>query len=144
VKLSTLILGVVLSVLVAVLLVPAGLGALRPDDRDGPRGPGAAAITSQPVHPNDRAGPLGPGGVALEQQASTWAGERDYGLFTPTGEVVTPAVEPTATVTPTGGFDWTPVVYGAAAFAAIVLLLGAGAAVMTTRHHGGPGRPVPH
>lgn len=145
-KLWTLILGGAFTVLIALFLVPAGLSAVRPDDRPDARGPGVVSATTQPVHPNDRAGPLGPGGVELEKQAGWWKGERDYGLFTPTGEIAKPVVAEPAVVAAPAGFDWTPVVYAMIA-AALVLLLGATTLAVHHRavhHRGGPGRPVPH
>jgi hypothetical protein len=141
VKPSSTLIGWVLAAFVGVLLVPAALGVARPDDRAGQLGVGAAVVVAtQAAHPNDSAGPLGIGRVDLESQLAYWNGERDYGLYEPSGAIAIPAA-PVA-VEASSGIDWTTVAAGVAIVA--VLALVAGAAIMTSRQHGGPGRPVPH
>jgi hypothetical protein len=140
VKPSSTLIGWVLAAFVGVLLVPAAFGATRPDDRAGQLGVGAAVVATQVAHPNDLAGTLGVGRVALESQPAYWKGERDYGLYTPAGDIAVPAAPVAAGAS--SGIDWTTVAAGVALVA--VLALVAGAVVMTSRQHGGPRRPVPH
>jgi hypothetical protein len=138
---SSTFIGWALAAVVVVVLVPAALGATRPDDRAGELGIGAAAVATQATHPNDLGGTLGVGRFALEGQSGYWQGERDYGLFTPTGEVAVPAAPAAAEVS--SGIDWTTVAAGVCLAAVLALVVGA--AVMTSRQgHGGPRRPVPH
>lgn len=139
-KPSSTLIGWMLAVLVGVLLAPAAFGAARPDDKAGQLGVGGVVVVAQATHPNDVAGALGVGRVALESQPAYWQGERDYGLYSPTGDVAVPAAPLAAEVS--SGIDWTTVAAGVALVA--VLALAAGAAVMTSRQHGGPRRPVPH
>jgi hypothetical protein len=134
---TTLMCGV-LVLLAAALLVPQGLGAVRPDDRAGMLGAGAV-VTTQAVRPDDRAGLLGPGAAAVSDQSFYWQGERDYGLYTPSGEIVAPAVVPT--VESPSGWGWGEVVLGAAVVAGLALV--AVALTLTLREHGGH-RPIPH
>ena len=112
---------VVLSVVTA--FVPAALGADRPDDRAGPRGPGAVTPVAV-VRPDDRAGPRGAGAVA-----------------------------PTVVVTPVAatGIDWTdPLVIAGLTALAAVAAMAVAYGVVHHRHGGagktgGPGRtPVTH
>ncbi len=140
VKPSTRLVGGAFAVLMVALLVPAVFGAVRPDDRAGALGVGAVAMAAQPTHPNDRAGPLGTGAVALEGQPAYWQGERDYGSYTPSGDVVEPVVVPTAEAS--SGYDWGRIALGAAIVAGLAVV--ATAVTLTLRQHGGPGRPVPH
>ena len=139
-KAFTTLTGSVLVVLVAVLLVPMALGAVRPDDRSGVLGPGSVA-PAVPTHPNDQAGPLGTGAVTLEGQPAFWQGERDSGLYRPDGAVAAPDVVVPVVESPSG-WDWTRIGFGAAIAAALALM--AAAVTLTLRQHGGPGRPVPH
>lgn len=138
-KPSTTLIGGAFVVLMAALLVPAVLGAVRPDDRAGVLGAGSVVVAAQPTHPNDRAGPLGTGAVALEGQPVYWQGERDYGFYTPGGDVAVPAVVPT--VEAPSEYDWGRIVLGVAIVAGVALVA---TAVTLTLRHGGPGRPVPH
>jgi len=118
---------------VGVVLVPTAL-AQRPDDQAGPRGPGAVAPTALPVEsvrPDDRAEPRGPGTL---YSASVRPNDR------PTHGPGSTTVEPIVVVESTG-FDWTyPALAGALAVVAALIV----AAVLMTRHHGGPRRLAPH
>jgi hypothetical protein len=118
VKAFTVLTGGAFVVLIAALLVPAALGAVRPDDREGLRGAGAAVV-AQAVRPDDRTGARGPG-------AATPA--------------PTPAAEPT--VESPSGYDWGQIVLVIAIVAGVALV--ATALTLTLRQHRGPGRPVPH
>ena len=99
-----------------------------------------AVVAPQPVHPNDEAGPLGTGAVTLADQSGYWQGERDFGLYTPGGEIVAPTV--VSTVESPSDYDWGRIVLGVAIVGGLALV--ATALTLTLREHGGPGRPVPH
>jgi hypothetical protein len=123
-------------VLIAALLVPAALGAVRPDDRAGVRGAGAAVV-AQAVRPDDRAGPRGAGAAVVAQavRPDDRTGARGPGAVTQTP---TPAAEPTVE----SGYDWGRIVLVIAIVAGVALV--ATALTLTLRQHRGPGRPVPH
>jgi hypothetical protein len=127
-----------LVLLAAALLVPQALGAVRPDDRAGPLGAGAV-VTAQVVRPDDRAGPLGTGAVALAGQPLYWQGERDYGAYTPGGDIVAPAVVPR--VASPSGWEWNDAWFGAMVVVGLALV--AAAIAFTTHEHRGH-RPIPH
>lgn len=136
----TTLIGGFFVMLSAFVLVPAALGAVRPDDRAGTLGPGAVVVAAQPTRPNDQAGPLGAGAAALAEKPAYWQGERDFGLYTTGGDIAAPAVVPT--VESPSGYDWGRIVLVAAIALGVALV--ATAVTLTVRQHGGPGRPVPH
>ena len=161
-KPSTSLIGLAIVAFVGALLVPVALGVtrpddragplgvgaavaatdvVRPDDRAGPLGVGAAVVATQATHPNDAGGALGVGAVALEKPAF-WRGERDYGLYTPAGDVAAPAVVPVAVAEPSG-WDWGDFVVPVAVVALVALLVGG---IATATGHGPhrPHRPVAH
>lgn len=138
---SSRFVGWALAAVVGLVLVPAALGAARPDDRGGQLGVGAAAVATQATHPNDLGGTLGVGRVSLEGRSGYWQGERDYGLFTPTGDIAVPAAPAAAEVS--SGIDWATVAAGVA-IAAVLGLVVVAAVMISRPQHGGPRRPVPH
>jgi len=138
VKAFTMLTGGAFVVLIAALLVPAALGAVRPDDREGVRGVGAAVV-AQGVRPDDRGGLRGAGAAVVAQpvRPDDRGGLRGPGAATP---APTPAVAPT--VESPSGYDWGQIVLVIAIVAGVVLV--ATALTLTLRQHRGPGRPVPH
>jgi hypothetical protein len=142
VKPSATLIAWALAALASALLVPAALGATRPDDKAGQLGVGAVAVATEVTHPNDVGGTLGVGRVALESQPAYWRGERDYGLYTPAGDVAVPAVVPVAAAEPSG-WAWGDYLVPVAAVALVVLLVGG---IATATGHGPhrPHRTAPH
>ncbi len=127
-----------LVLLAAALLVPQALGAVRPDDRAGVLGAGAVVV-AQSVRPDDRAGPLGTGAVTLADESYYWQGERDYGLYTPGGDIVAPAVVPR--VEAPSGWAWNDAWFGVMAVVGVAVVA---AAIMVTMHEHRGHRPIPH
>jgi hypothetical protein len=130
----------VLALLVGLVIVPASLAVVRPDDRGGQQGPGAVSAVVAPS-PNARDALIGVGKVsAISQPQANFSGERDAGLFRSDGSVVDP-LAPTVVEQPIGT-DWGAILTGVGLVA--VLALATAGVVQATRHHGGPAKPVAH
>ena len=133
---------VTLAVVVAALTVGAPIagaddwfndrpGVVRPDDRPGPRGPGALASTDaaqRATRPDDRAGARGPGAVASAGAAQRAtrpddrAGARGPGAISPGTSTIV--------VRSANTFDWGDAAIGVVSGMGFALLLG-GLAVLT-------------
>lgn len=144
VKRSTTLIWPVLALIAGALLVPAALGATRPDDRGGMSGVGAVAVATQVTHPNDAGGRLGVGAVAVTQAvqdakaALVGAGDVSAASEPDAARGIAPAVPLSAAT----GIDWSSILAGVGIVVLAVVI--AGAAVEVARDHGGRGRPVLH
>jgi hypothetical protein len=97
---------------------------VRPDDRSGPRGPGAfaASAAAEPaVRPDDRAGPRGPGAVA--SAAAAEPAVRPDDRPGPRGPGALPGGTSTIVVSPANTFDWGDAAIGAISGMGLALLL---------------------
>jgi hypothetical protein len=150
-----------LAFLLAALLAPMAIGAVRPDDREGQLGTGAVVtaqvvrpddqagllgpgavspvVTALVVRPDDRAGPLGTGAVALEGKPTYWQGERDFGAYTSGGDIVAPTLVPGVEVP--SGWEWNDAWFGV--MMAVGLALVAAVIMVTVHEHRGH-HPLAH
>jgi hypothetical protein len=133
---------VALAVVVAVMTVGAPIATadpwfndrvsiVRPDDRSGPRGPGAFAssISAEPaMRPDDRAGPRGPGAFASSTAAEPAVRPDDRAG--PRGPGALSGGTSTIVVGPANTFDWGDAAIGALSGMGLALLL-VGLALLT-------------
>jgi hypothetical protein len=97
---------------------------VRPDDRSGPRGPGAfaaSAAADPTVRPDHRAGPRGPGAVA--SAAAAEPAVRPDDRPGPRGPGALPGGTSTIVVSPANTFDWGDAAIGAVSGMGLALLL---------------------
>jgi hypothetical protein len=107
------------------LAVPA-LGATRPDDRPGLRGPGGTALTES-LRPDDRPGIRGVGVVA----ATVLRPDDRPGVR---GIEAAAVAAPTSVLVTAEGFDWSAAGAGAGGATGLIALLGAAALTVRRSH----------